>query len=532
MKVLRMLIVDDEMLILRGLQETYDWESLGFEVVGTALDGDEVLPLVEELCPDIILTDIRMKRMGGLELMEQMKALHPDIAFVVLSAYKDFEYARQAIRNGALSYLVKPINDEELEKNMSEVYKKCSSRLHEKTVLERWRKLLMQDKDNFLHIMTERYLKNGITAGEIENLYHELGEYDYLEGYFLCICADMDTSYRVINQEDFAAKRHILGKMLHDALKKKYRAECFYNEDGSFLFVVRAGEALGQIPFKQLLWTMQQELGVEIVSSISNCWQGPEGMKNAYMEANQLYEIACEAGASALTASVTKTNKPALPYSIDIENQILQAVREASADKMKEAFRRFVYELNEEEGKIFLHRLMVRIEYFLQSTGNMTEENRSSFENFYSILYRFSVVRTVDIAYRLLTEIIEQRNTSVSQMSENVFREYVEQALKYIDEHLEDGELSVSDVADEIHLNSAYFGRVFKAVMKVSFKKYVLNRRIELAKTLLAENRYNVTQVGRMVGISNSSYFGKLFKEVTGELPSAYAGKENNEQKV
>ena len=118
MKVLRLLIVDDEAVILRGLQETYDWESMGYEVVGTALDGEEALPMIDTLRPDVIMTDIKMRRMDGLKLMEQVKESHPDISFVILSAYKDFEYAKQAIRNGALSYLVKPIDDKELEKNL------------------------------------------------------------------------------------------------------------------------------------------------------------------------------------------------------------------------------------------------------------------------------------------------------------------------------------------------------------------------------------------------------------------------------
>ncbi len=522
MKVLRLLIVDDEPLVLRGLQETYNWEKMGYEVVGTALDGDEALPMVEELQPDVIMTDIRMRRVSGLELMEQVKSRHPDVAFVVLSAYKDFEYARQACGNGAMSYLVKPIDDVELEENMHEVYTKCSSRLKEKHKIENWKKLLLEDKDNFLQIMTERFLNNGLSETELDKIYHELGEEGYIDGYFLCICADIDTFYQITNQESYVAKRHILGKRLRETLEKKYKTESLRNENSNFVLVIRTEKEEGVLPFKQLLWSLQQELDIEIISAISNCYQGLGGMKKAYMEVNRFYEIACEAGASALTVNTQHSAEITVSYPIDTETQLLQAVREANTDKLKAAFERFVCELDEASGKIFLHRVMVRIESSLQAAGNLTDENARSFENFYTMLFRLSLVRMVDLAYKLLVEVVEHKKTNLSKISENIFQEYIGQALHYIEEHLGDETLSIGDVAAGIYLNQAYFGRVFKAVMQVSFKKYVLNQRIELAKQLLAENRYSITEVGKRVGIPNSSYFTKLFKDVTGKLPSAY----------
>lgn len=522
MKILRLLIVDDERLILRGLQETYDWESIGFEVVGTALDGDEALPMVEELKPDVIMTDIRMKRVSGLELMEQVKSRYPDIAFVVLSAYRDFEYARQACGNGAMSYLVKPINDVELEECMHEVYLKCTSRLKEKRRFENWKKLLIEDKDNFLKIMTERFLKNGLTEEELTNIYKELGEDDYANGYFLCVCADIDTFYQITNQESYVAKRHVLGKKLRETLQKKYKIESFHNENSNFVLVIRSGQEVGSVPFKQILWSLQQELDIEIISAISNCYQGLSGMKKAYIEVSQLYEIACEAGASALTVDIPHSAEIIAPYPIDIETQLLQIVREANVEKLKPVFKKFVQVLDDSTGKIFLHRLMVRIESSLQATGNLTSESNKSFESFYIMLFKLSSVRSIDIAYKLLVEVVEHKSVNLSKISENVFQEYIHQALNYIEEHLEDETLSISDVAAEIHLNQVYFGRVFKTVMHMSFKKYVLNRRIDLAKRLLIENRYNITEVGRRVGITNSSYFTKVFKEATGKLPSTY----------
>ena len=96
MNFLKLLLVDDEAIILKGLSETYDWARMGFALVGTAMDGDTAIEKIQELKPDVVLTDVRMKRMSGLELMKRANEIAGNVSFVVISAYKDFEYAQTA----------------------------------------------------------------------------------------------------------------------------------------------------------------------------------------------------------------------------------------------------------------------------------------------------------------------------------------------------------------------------------------------------------------------------------------------------
>ena len=111
----RVILVDDERLILRGLTTVVPWAELGCEVVGTARDGADGLALIRELKPDIVLTDIRMPNMDGLTMLAAIRSEHPEIQMSVLTAYRDFEYARQAITLGVCRYLLKPSDLEELK---------------------------------------------------------------------------------------------------------------------------------------------------------------------------------------------------------------------------------------------------------------------------------------------------------------------------------------------------------------------------------------------------------------------------------
>ena len=125
MKLLKLVIVDDEPILLEGLLKTYDWVGMGFEVVGSAKDGNQAIQVIKDKKPNVVLTDIRMKKVSGLQVMEEIEKEKINCLFVVLSAYRDFEYAKQACDLGAFAYLLKPIDDDELRQTMCGAYELC-----------------------------------------------------------------------------------------------------------------------------------------------------------------------------------------------------------------------------------------------------------------------------------------------------------------------------------------------------------------------------------------------------------------------
>ena len=108
MRLLKLVIVDDEPILLKGLIDTYDWKSMGFEVAGSAQSGEQAIQVIQEVKPHVVLTDIRMKQITGLMVMEEIQKTDLECLFIVLSAYRDFDYAQQACDLGAFAYLLKP----------------------------------------------------------------------------------------------------------------------------------------------------------------------------------------------------------------------------------------------------------------------------------------------------------------------------------------------------------------------------------------------------------------------------------------
>lgn len=162
MKLLKLVIVDDEPILLSGLLNTYDWAGMGFKVVGSAQSGEQAIQVIKAVRPHVVLTDIRMKQITGLMVMEEIQKLDIECLFIVLSAYRDFDYAQQACDLGAYAYLLKPIEDEKLQETMQSAYKTCIQRMEHEAKFESWEKLLLKDQNSFLQVVVHKYVQNRI----------------------------------------------------------------------------------------------------------------------------------------------------------------------------------------------------------------------------------------------------------------------------------------------------------------------------------------------------------------------------------
>jgi YesN/AraC family two-component response regulator len=136
--MLKAVVFDDEYIVLEGLNVMIDWAGFGIELAGTAGDGKSALNLVRELAPDLVLTDIRMPGMDGLELIEKIAEERPDTAFIVFSGFNEFEYVKRAIHLGVADYLEKPITIESIGKALGKVVRQLEKQREAYLIKEQW----------------------------------------------------------------------------------------------------------------------------------------------------------------------------------------------------------------------------------------------------------------------------------------------------------------------------------------------------------------------------------------------------------
>lgn len=524
MELLKLVIVDDEPILLQGLIKTYDWKSMGFEVVGSAQSGEQAVRVIREKKPQVVLTDICMKQVSGLEVMEEIRKEGLDCLFIVLSAYRDFEYAKQACDLGAFAYLLKPVEDEKLQETMKNAWDTCMKHIRDEEKFDSWQRLLKEDEDSFLQVVVQKYIQNRIPRKKVEEVFATLQDVMQREDRFIAVCVDMDLSYKITNSLDYEAAKFAMVQLLEKMIGEQFFYWKLESEEGNTLFVVKTQENSTVKTLKQIVEQVKKKGKTPIVSAISKPYKGIAGIKSCCEEAGQVFELASISGNSAFTVPEELVQQKEGQYSADAENRIVNAVRRNDAKELKTAFIRFIYVLpNEEELQCqYIHKVMLKTELMLQDSYGLNEELRGQFQNYYSNIQNLNAACSVDVCYKILVRAIEIREESAGNEETNNFKDYMSSAIAYIEEYLDDEELSIVQVATHVYLNPVYFGRVFKSTFNMTFKQYLLKRRMEKARELLEEGKVSIGGVCEQVGISNPSYFSRLFKQYTGQLPSEY----------
>lgn len=529
MERLKLVLVDDEPILLEGLKETYDWDMLGFTVVGTAQSGEQAIEVIERKRPHVVLTDIRMKQMSGLMMMEEVQKRGISCLFIVLSAYRDFEYAQAACSLGAFAYLLKPIEEEKLYETMKTAYRTCKEQIEQEEKQESWKKLMQEDSTSFLQVVVQRYLQNAIPYEKVEEVFAMVQYVVEKEERFITICSDLDISYKIINKLDYEAKRYSFNQYLGETISQHYFCWKFENQDNHYIFVVKIRDNAAVKALKRILEDTKAKQNIPVIAAISKPYKGIAGMKKSYEEALGMYELASVAKIEAFADEndveeiEAEEGVPEL-YMEEEESLFVNAVRKNDLKELKQAFVHFIYVLPKDEVMQlqYLHKMMLQIEFMVRDSYGMSGEIETMLLDYYSNLQKLDAVRAVDVSYKILGCMIEERKKCVENKETNSFSEYMSEAIAYIDAHLGDEDLSVVSVANHVYLNPVYFGRVFKQTFQQTFKQYLLSKRMERAKKLIRKGNDSIAEICDKVGISNPSYFSHLFKQYTGVLPSEY----------
>ena len=526
MKLLKLVIVDDEPILLQGLVKTYNWNEMGFEVAGQAQSGEQAIEVIKKVKPHVVLTDIRMKQVSGLMVMEEIQKTELDPVFIVLSAYRDFNYAQQACDLGAYAYLLKPIEEDKLQETMQGAYQTCMEKLESEERYESWENMIRKDSTSFLQVVVQKYLQNKISYEKVQEVFAILKDVIEEGDRFIAMCVDLDLTYKITDALNYEAARLELIQSLEEMFSERYFFWHFEKAEGCHVFLIKTKENATVREIAQILEQVKGEQKSPVTASISKPYKGLDGIRRSYEEAQGLFEPICSNATNENTfpIPVKKEEKAAKSDCEEAGLTIVNAVRKNTFKELKQAFIVLIYALpHEEELQIrYIHKVMLQAEMMLNDTYGMTEKLQKQFRNYYSNMESLTAAQAVDVSYRILGEAIEEREKYAESGENKCAKEYMTVALSYIGEHLQEEELSIVQVATQIYLNPVYFGRVFKNTFHMTFKKYLLQQRMEKAKRLIQDGCESIGTVCEQVGISNASYFSHLFKEYTGKLPSEY----------
>ena len=392
----------------------------------------------------------------------------------------------------------------------------------EKQEQNKWDKFVKAEKQHYVQFMLERFLKGMVSCEDLIQTVGNLGNGNVDEHFFIGLKVDLDILSKIEEQDVFYKRKQEFLKELEIQLKKEYSIWVIDQSDESRVYLIDNQECSDTQGIKYLIQQIQEKFDVELIYAVSEGYPGIQGVKEAYTKARELFDIEYEEGNKILIGLDSQEKWEEELCSIEIEKDILTELRRNDVIEMKKNFIRFIYSLSDNEllNKMYIHQLGVRTEVLLGNTYGLTTAVQKGYQDFYQAIDRCTDAKLADILYKLLQFVIREREAMVPEHIEK--HEYIESACEYIRHHLSNEELSIAEVAEHVFLNQVYFGRLFKQVMNMSFKKYLLKTRLEHARQLLEQSDDSIYDICAKVGMANPSYFSKLFKQEMGVLPSEY----------
>lgn len=304
MKLLKLVIVDDEPILLQGLVKTYNWNEMGFEVAGQAQSGEQAIEVIKKVKPHVVLTDIRMKQVSGLMVMEEIQKTELDPVFIVLSAYRDFNYAQQACDLGAYAYLLKPIEEDKLQETMQGAYQTCMEKLESEERYESWENMIRKDSTSFLQVVVQKYLQNKISYEKMQEVFAILKDVIEEGDRFIAICVDLDLTYKITDALNYEAARLELIQSLEEKFSERYFFWHFEKAEGCHVFLIKTKENATVREIAQILEQVKREQKSPVTASISKPYKGLDGIRRSYEEAQGLFDPICSSATNENTFSI------------------------------------------------------------------------------------------------------------------------------------------------------------------------------------------------------------------------------------
>lgn len=532
MSLYRIMLVDDEEEVRKGIIRKIDWEHLGFEVVGDAENGEDALEKIEQLEPDVVMTDIRMPYMDGLMLTARIRQKYPSVKVLIFSGYDDFEYAQQAIKLNVTEYILKPVNVEEL----SEILDRVRENLNEEIEQRRNVNLLRDSYRSSLPILRELFLNDMVRgtadAGQMEPKLKEYG-IDILGARKLLVAViDME-------QEEQTAERILtlhqelipisVKQLVEDNLKEYCRFSIF-NSTAGLTLVLAVDDHNTQTGLIDLLSDICKEskriLEVSITIGVGQSCTDLEQIGKSYQSAVDAlgYRAIVGGGKPIYINDVEPVSRGRLQMTSQEESELIAAVKFGPKEKIETVISRLMNRMEDAKVHLRQHQL-----YMMSIVNCMTRlmqqydlnpgEMFNTQEQYKDIL---TAIQRRDEFENWMTAVACRMNQVLNQERDNTTKKVIVEAKQYIQDHYQNPELSVEMICRELHMSPAYFSTMFKKETGQTYIGYLTEIRLGKAVELLNETDDKTYVIAEKVGYQEQNYFSYVFKKRFGVSPTKY----------
>ncbi|WP_308737516.1 response regulator [Paenibacillus sp. AR247] len=543
----KLLLVEDEEDVRDGLVEEINWELHGFQVTGTAENGREALEWMEKEMPDIVVTDIQMPFMNGLELAAWIREHAPSTKIIILTGYDEFEYAQKAIKLQIDEYVLKPFSSRELVDVLLKVKTHMDAERAEKENVQ----LLMEHYRKSIPVLRELFLSSLVTRRLTPEEYIEKGaSYGIsLDGQtFMAsiIRPDPVQRERDVREEaedpasamslKYSEDRYLLLFAVYNVaaeicqLRQGFKAFIHHNDCVLLSVLPEADESAAAQRTLELLeeirLNVNKYLKLTVTAGAGSVYRSLGDVFDSYAEASQALDYRPILGNNRVIWIDDVEQRKADPLVFDSlkEQELVRSIRVGTAEELEETVRRMFDGL--ESSKVSVQDCQVYIIGVLTAVIRVAKEFGIELEEVFgrgslpfADMYHYNNLQELRewihrVSSRLMITIAQGRQSGYNQL--------VEDAKAYIHEHYRESDISINKVCRYLHISTGYFSSIFKKEMKMTFVAYLLHVRMEAAKEMLRSTSLKAFEIAETLGFADPNYFSFCFRKKFGITPKEY----------
>lgn len=530
--MIKIFLVEDEVIIRNGIKNSINWEREGYEFVGEASDGELAYPLIKKVKPDILITDIKMPFMDGLELSEIVKKEIPGIKIIILSGYDEFEYAKKAISIGVTDYLLKPIAADKLMEAIGGVAATIRKEREEQELMRHYSQEMQENTEHEKFQFFNQLVSGNLSMTEVIDQGRELGMELSATVYNMML-------FKFLNSEEdgFSPEFEAAFQMVEKMSEETPNIICFRRGiDGwAFLFTGEDEEMLSRTA-EQFQAALKEKLldfiNLEYYGAIANPVTRLRELKGCFREADGIF------ASRFLNKSNQIVNQTILEYHSDDQIELqefgnMEHNRELIKKFLRTGTRKDVagfvaayFEVIPEDNlrsmmmrQYIIMDLYVSVHSFGNSLEIDSDEIHRQCGEIQMVKEHISTPESArDYVAILLYHMIELRD-SISQQK---YSGIIAEATDYIQKNYMSEDISLNSVAASVNLSPSYFSSIFSQEMGRTFVEYLTEVRMEKAKELLMCSSMKSAEIGYEIGYKDAHYFSYIFKKTQKCTPKEY----------
>lgn len=516
------ILADDEQHILFGMKNGIAWEELGFEVVGTAQNGKEALELIEEHHPDLLISDIKMPFMDGLELSKVIHENYMNTKIILFSGWDDFEYARLAISYGVSEYVMKPINYDEMKSLLVTMHERLEKEYAEKRNRVRLEKVYEESlpllRQQFFSQLVIGPLEKNDQEQQIKNLKLNL---DYDAFYIITVKLHESDSKDVLSELSIKETiKEVLEKIADvyefGMMDKEVFLLCGHRKHD----IERITRAVAEASVR-----VNRIFRTNIFCGISTCGETFKEFPSLYTQALESleYNLVSKEECYTYYNDILPLQKKYNDWSAEVET-IEKIITRCTEEELQTEVEKFLKKLrsahyNLNEYQIVILEILFAISHLYKKYQIVYDEAFADSKKMAVKILSLDTGEELDnwlMNYcKLIRAMIQKK-----QIDNNAV--LAASAMKMVEKNFRDPTLSVETVCGELHVSSSHFSKIFKQETGFTFLNYLINRRMKEAKRLLRQTDYKSHVIGEMVRYPEPNYFSYVFKKNYGLSPAKY----------